>query len=117
VGKIARPVFIIIMQKNSIFCKTGIKAKFVKIHIMGAVKLLDKEIAQYVERLSIEQKEVILSVVKTFAREEAWWNNKAYLNEMDSRFKELESGKIKAISLDALESSAKQTYKRRQKNK
>ena len=41
---------------------------------MAAVKMLDKEINQYLEHLNTHQKEVVLSVVKTFAREEAdWW--------------------------------------------
>ena len=62
---------------------------------MGAVKLLDKEINQYLGQLSREQKEVVLSVVKTFAREEAWRNNKIYVNEMNKRFGDMESGKEK----------------------
>ena len=86
--------------------------------IMGAVKLLDKEIAQYMEQLSVQQKEVVLSVVKTFAREEAWWNDKVYMLERDRRFKELESGKVKGITLEAMESGARLSYKnRKQRNK
>lgn len=85
---------------------------------MGAIKLLDKEIAQYMEQLSIQQKEVVLSVVKTFAREEIWWNDKVYMHEMDRRFKEMESGKLKGTTLEALESGARQSYKnRKQRNK
>jgi len=80
---------------------------------MGATKLLDKEIAQYMEQLSVQQKEVVLSVVKSFAREEVWWNDKGYINEMDRRFKEMESGKVKGVTIEALESGARQSYKNR----
>lgn len=43
---------------------------------MGAVKSIDKEINGYLEHLNTHQKEVVLSVVKTFAGEEDdWWEN------------------------------------------
>lgn len=42
---------------------------------MGAAKALDKEINHYLEHLNTHQKEVVLSVVKTFAHEESeWWD-------------------------------------------
>jgi hypothetical protein len=42
---------------------------------MGAVKPLDKQINHYLGRLNNNQKEVVLSVVKTFAQEETdWWD-------------------------------------------
>jgi predicted transcriptional regulator len=42
---------------------------------MGAANPLDKEINQYLENLNTHQKEVVLSVVKTFAGEETdWWD-------------------------------------------
>ncbi|MEI9934543.1 MAG: hypothetical protein WDM71_06750 [Ferruginibacter sp.] len=84
---------------------------------MGAVKL-DKEIAQYLGQLNLQQKEVVLSVVKTFARdEEAWWNNKTYIAEMDKRFGELETGKVKGYTLEELEAGARQAYKNRKHKK
>ena len=84
---------------------------------MGAVKL-DKEIAQYLGNLSLQQKEVVLSVVKTFAREEeAWWNNKTYITEMDKRFGELETGKVKGHTLEEMEAGARQAYKNRKHKK
>lgn len=84
---------------------------------MGAVKLLDKEIAQYLGQLSMQQKEVVLSVVKTFAREEVWWEDKAYIAAMDRRFAELESGKVKGLTLEELESGARQSYHNRKHKK
>ena len=84
---------------------------------MGAVKLLDKEITQYLGQLSVPQKEVVLSVIKTFAREEAWWDDKAYMTEMDKRFAEMESGKVKGLTLEELEAGARQSYKNRKQRK
>jgi len=43
---------------------------------MGTAKVLNKEINHYLEHLNTHQKEVVLSVVKTFAHEENdWWDN------------------------------------------
>jgi hypothetical protein len=85
---------------------------------MGVVKPLDKEITHYLGHLSTEQKKVVLSVVKSFAREEeAWANDKAYIAEMDKRFKELESGKVMGIKLDELATRARQANKNRKQKK
>lgn len=87
-------------------------------NIMGVVKPLDKEITHYLGHLSTEQKKVVLSVVKSFAREEeAWANDKAYIAEMDKRFKELESGKVMGIKLDELATRARQANKNRKQKK
>jgi predicted transcriptional regulator len=43
---------------------------------MGAAKVLDEEISHYVGQLNTHQKEVVLSVVMTFANEENdWWEH------------------------------------------
>jgi hypothetical protein len=58
---------------------------------MATAKPLDKEITQYLGHLSMQQNEVVLSVVKTFAGgENAWWDDKKYIAEMDRRFAEME---------------------------
>ena len=85
---------------------------------MGAAKPLDKEITHYLGHLSTEQKKVVLSVVKSFAREkEAWMDNKAYIAEMDSRFTELETGKVKGLSMDELATRTRQAFKNRKRKK
>ena len=85
---------------------------------MGAVKPLDKEITHYLGQLSIKQKEVVLSVVKTFAGEEdALWDSKMYVAEMDRRFAEMESGKVKGYTLEEMEAGARQAYKNRKRKK
>ncbi len=85
--------------------------------VMGAVKPLVKEITHYLGRLNTEQQKAVLGVVKTFAREETWWNEKEYIEEMDRRFAEMESGKEKGITLDELEAGARQSYKSRKRKK
>jgi hypothetical protein len=86
--------------------------------IMGAVKPLDKEITHYLGHLSTEQKKVVLSVVKSFAREEvAWADDKAYIAEMDNRFKDLKSGKVAGLQLEDLATKARQAFKNRKRKK
>ncbi len=85
---------------------------------MGAVKPLDKEITHYLGHLSVKQKEVVLSVVKTFAGEGgAWWDDKMYTAEMDRRFAEMESGTVKGHTLEEMESGARLAYKNRKQKK
>ncbi|MBI3235038.1 MAG: addiction module protein [Bacteroidetes bacterium] len=84
---------------------------------MGAVKSLIKEITHYLGNLNAEQQKAVLGVVKTFAQEDAWWNDKSYIAEMDRRFAEMESGGVKSITLDELEAGAKRGYKNRKRQK
>ena len=85
---------------------------------MGAAKPIDKEITHYLAHLNTQQKEVVLSVVKTFAgEEESRWGDKAYIAEMDKRFAEMESGKVKTYSLDQLDKGARQAYKNSKRKK
>lgn len=77
---------------------------------------LDKQITQYLGYLSTEQKRAVLSVVKTFAHEEeSSWKDKAFITLMDKRFEELESGKVKGITLDEMEAGARSAYKSKRK--
>jgi hypothetical protein len=85
---------------------------------MGVTKLLDKEITHYLGHLSTQQKEVVLSVVITFAGEEdPWWNDKTYIAEMDRLFGELETGKVKGYTLEEMEAGARESYKNRKRIK
>ena len=85
---------------------------------MGVTKLLDKQITHYLGHLSTQQKEVVLSVVKTFAgEEEPWWNDKTYIAEMDRRFAELESGKVKGYTIEEMEAGARESHKNRKLKK
>jgi hypothetical protein len=85
--------------------------------VMAAVKV-EEEIAAYLPHLSPKQKQAVLGVVKTFAAEKQdWWDDKEYITEMNRRFDEMESGKVKGYTLDELESGARQTYKSRKRKK
>lgn len=85
---------------------------------MGAAKQLDKQINQYLPLLNDRQKETVLTVVKSFVEEEeARWTDKEYQSEMERRFSELERGKVKGITLEDLESRARQSYKNRKRKK
>ena len=84
---------------------------------MQAVKTLDKEITRYLGQLTVMQKEAVLNVVKTFAREEPWWDDDIYNAEMNSRFSEMESGKVKGITLKEMEAGARRAYGRKKSKK
>lgn len=85
---------------------------------MGVVKPIDKEINHYLEYLNTDQKKAVLGVVKSFARDEyAWWEDKNFVKELDKRTDELESGKVKGLTLDELEKGAKEAYKARKQKK
>ncbi len=104
------------MNKIAGLEKPLISLKFVgNVRNMG-VATLDKQITQYLGYLNSEQKRAVLSVVKTFAHEEdSLWKDKAFVAEMDKRFLELESGKVKGVTLDELEASARKAYKSKRK--
>lgn len=79
---------------------------------MGVIKAIDKEITHYLGHLNVKQKEAVLNVVKTFAGEdEPWWNDKTFVAEMDRRIAELETGKVKGLTLEQMEAGARRAYK------
>ncbi|PZR24970.1 MAG: hypothetical protein DI535_20190 [Citrobacter freundii] len=85
---------------------------------MGLVKAIDKEINHYLEYLNADQKKAVLGVVKSFAKDEyAWWEDKSFLKELDRRTEELESGKVKGLTLDELEQGARDAYKTRKQKR
>ena len=86
---------------------------------MGKAKSIDKQITHYLPQLGSRQKQTVLTVVKTFAEEAETgkWKDKAFLAEMDRRFSEIESGKVKSFSLEEVEAEARQPYKKRNRKK
>ncbi len=85
---------------------------------MAELKPLEKEITQYLGYLSTQQKEVVLSVVKTFAgKDEPWWDGKKYVAEMNRRFAEMEIGEAKGYTLEEMEASAREAYKNKKGKK
>jgi hypothetical protein len=64
---------------------------------MRAVRLIDQELAQYLPRLNDQQKEAVLSVVKTFAAEQQdWWDgiSKEQQEAIDQSLVEMKAGKL-----------------------
>ena len=86
---------------------------------MGTVKSIDKQINHFLPRLSSRQKETVLTVVKTFAEEAETerWKDKTFIAEMDRRFSEMESGKVKTYTLEEVEAEARQSYKKKKTKK
>jgi hypothetical protein len=83
---------------------------------MGAVKQRIKEITHYLGKMSDENQEVVLKVVRSIAwEEEAWPDDKSYIAEMNKRFTELETGKVKGLSFEELATKTRQAYKKRKK--
>ncbi|MCA0398872.1 MAG: hypothetical protein LCH51_15845 [Bacteroidetes bacterium] len=65
--------------------------------IMGAVKLIDEEITQYLQHLNARQKQAVLGVVKTFAAEQAdWWDEISQEQQaaIDASLAEMKAGKL-----------------------
>ncbi len=80
-------------------------------------KPLVNEITQYLGQLNSQQQQALLNVVKSFVQEDEWWNDKEYIAEMDRRFKEMESGKVKGLTIDESEDKVRQSYKNRKLKK
>ncbi len=74
---------------------------------MGAAQVLDKEINYYLGHLNTHQKEVVLSVIKTFANEEdAWWDTAEELAK-ESIKRGLQQAKDGDVLPHGLQSSSK----------
>ena len=86
---------------------------------MSTAKSIDKQITHFLPRLNNRQKETVLTVVKTFAEEAepGMWKDKAFIAEMDRRFSEMESGKVKTYTPEEVEAEARQSYKKRKSKK
>ena len=78
---------------------------------------LAEEIVHYLTRLNVKQQKAVLAVVKSYAQEGSAKNDKSFLAEMERRLAELETGKVKALSLDELESGARQSFKNRKRKR
>ncbi len=87
---------------------------------MSVNMLIDKKINDYLIKLNSKEKKAVLGVVKTFADKhvnDEVWDDKTYLAEMNKRFKDYESGKVKTYSLDEVENRARAAYKAKRNKK
>ena len=65
---------------------------------MGAIKI-DQEIVQYLPHLNTQQKQAVLSVVKSFAAEQKdWWDeiSRGQQGAIDKSLSEMKQGKLTA---------------------
>lgn len=65
--------------------------------IMGAVRIIDQQIVQYLPHLNAQQKQAVLSVVKTFAAEQQdWWDeiSQEQQQAIDKSLAEMKAGKL-----------------------
>jgi len=64
---------------------------------MRTARVIDREIVQYLPRLSDQQKQAVLGVVKTFASEQQdWWDeiSKEQQEAIDKSLAEMRAGKL-----------------------
>ena len=105
------------MKLNQAFASGRKKVNLQKCKHMAVARAIDKEINQYLGHLNTRQKQAVLTVVKTFAGEEDYdhWKDKDFVSEMDKRFAEMESGKVKGLTLEQMEAGARRVYKNRKR--
>lgn len=84
---------------------------------MSEAKKFDEQISTDLARLNDDQKKAVLTVVKTFAKEEEYdhWNDPSLVKEMGTRYNDLKTGKDKGVSLDQLEESVRKNYKNKKR--
>lgn len=82
--------------------------------VMNASTKLDKQINDYLVQLNNKQKKAVLLIVKTFADEQESdvWKDKEFIAELNRRAAEYESGKVKMLTLDELESSVRELIRK-----
>jgi len=81
---------------------------------MGNAVSIDRRINNYLAQMNMKEKEAVLGVAKAIVdgrNEEELFADKNFIAEMDRRFKEMESGKVKLHTLDEAEAHARASYK------
>jgi hypothetical protein len=85
------------------------------IEYMGtSVSTVVKQLNNYIPQLNATQQKALLGVAKSYLepkQETQPLEDKAYAAEMNRRFKEMESGKVKLYTLDEAEAHARESYK------
>ena len=86
---------------------------------MGAATKLDKQINDYLGQLNPRQKKAVLTVAKAFVDEQESdpWQDKAFIEELDRRTEEYETGKAKVYTLDEMEAKVRKAHKSKGKSK
>ena len=71
---------------------------------MSTANKLEEEIVSYLTRLDEDQKRTVLALVKTFVEEEDYdhWKDPSFVAEMDARYNDMKTGKVKALTKEEL---------------
>jgi hypothetical protein len=75
---------------------------------------IDTQINTYLGRLNSKEKQAVLSVVKTFVenkQKDSPLEDKEFIEELDRRTAEYESGTAKVLTLDQLEARGRKSYR------
>jgi putative addiction module component (TIGR02574 family) len=78
---------------------------------MATAKKLDKEIADYLTKLNTKQKKAALTIIKSFIEEpevEYMKRDKITEAEIERRLEEMESGKVKGLSIQEMKARLEQ---------
>ena len=78
---------------------------------MLSFALVDKKITTLLPSLTSKQKKAVLNVMETFVQADDIWQDKNFIAELDRRTMEFESGKAKTVSLEQLETNARNSFK------
>ena len=81
---------------------------------MSESKKLDKEIESFMAKLTTKQKKAVLEVVKSLVEEEeVQYANRTTITEeeIERRFEELESGKVKGLTFEELMENVRKKHK------
>jgi hypothetical protein len=82
---------------------------------------VEKQIDNYLSCLSIAQKKVVLTVVKTIASAkqdyDSIWTDKSFKNEIDRRTSEYENGTAKLYKFEDMKRAAIASHKRKSSRK
>lgn len=83
---------------------------------MGLANPVQQQITQYLPRLSAEQQKAVLTVVKTFVKQQETHyssplEDSAFVAEMDRRMAELENNEVKGVSWEEVKRKARKSVK------
>ena len=81
----------------------------------AAINSIRKEVKKYIDLADDKTVKMIYAMLEVEHKENAW-TDAAFLEEMDRRTKEYETGTAKLFTLEEMENNARKAYKERKKN-
>ena len=80
---------------------------------MTATELLRKQVKKYVDKADESSLLRVNAILEIDQHSSELWHDKAFTDELDRRYKDLQSGKDKGITLEQLENSFDEKKKRK----